>query len=115
MDALLAVAPYCELFFLLCIGHALTDFALISQWMSEEIENHPYSFALPAHSLISALPVYVVTGSVVLALAETITHFVIDWLGLSGRINGWQNQMLLIGTKLLWVGMLALELPFLME
>jgi hypothetical protein len=115
MDTLLSITPYLELFFLLCIGHALTDFALMSQWMREDTDNHPYSFALPAHSLISALPVYVVTGSVVLALAETISHFVIDYLALSGRIDGWLNQLLLIGTKVLWVVLLALELPFLME
>jgi hypothetical protein len=115
MDALLAVAPYLELLFLLCIGYAITEYALVSEYMRNDLENHPYGFALVAHSLISALPVYMVTGSVVLSLAETISHYVIDALHIGGYINRWQNEVLLIGTKVLWVGLLALELPFLME
>ena len=115
MDALLAVAPYLELLLLLCIGHALTDYALISDYMRDDIENSPYGYTLVAHSLISALPVYMVTGSVVLSLAETISHYVIDALAIGGHINRWQNEVLLIGTKVLWVALLALELPFLME
>ncbi|MCY1421714.1 hypothetical protein D9M71_373780 [compost metagenome] len=121
MDALLAIAPYLELFFLLCIGHAFADYPMQSDFIANA-KNHTtdlgrvfWKWVLPSHGLIHAMPVYVVTGSFALAFAEFLAHSVIDYLKCDGKIGFNTDQLLHIGCKVLWVVLLALELPFLAE
>lgn len=121
MDALLATVPFLELFFLLCIGHAFADYPMQSDFIANA-KNHTtelgrmyWKWVLPSHGLIHALPVYIVTGSFVLSLGEFVAHSIIDWLKCDGRIGFNTDQLLHIGCKVLWVVLLALELPFLVE
>jgi hypothetical protein len=121
MDALLAVSPYIELFFLLCIGHALADYPWQGEFVSQAKNRNTavgkiyWKWVLPQHGLIHALPVYMVTSSFVLALAEFVCHTTIDWLSCERKISFNTDQWLHLGCKILWVVLLALELPFLME
>lgn len=121
MELLMTLAPWSELLFLLLIGHAFADYPMQSDFIATA-KNHTtelgkmfWKWVLPSHGLIHALPVYVVTGSFVLAFAEFVCHTVIDWLKCDGRIGFNTDQLLHVGCKVLWVILIAMELPFLME
>ena len=77
-----------ELFFKLCIGHAVADYWAQSEgmrkakgWdnavMSDNVKVWPY--VLTAHALIHGGAVYVITGNTPLALAEFVCHWLIDY------------------------------------
>jgi len=121
METFLSLVPYFELFFLLCIGHAVADYAMQNDFIATA-KNHTtdlgrvfWKWVLPSHGLMHALPVYVVTGSFVLAVAEFVCHSVIDYLKCDGKIGFNTDQLLHIGCKVLWVVLLAMELPLLAE
>ena len=113
MELLLSFIPYFELFFLLCIGHAFADYPMQSDFIANA-KNHTtdlgkmfWKWVLPSHGLIHALPVYIVTGSFALALAEFVCHTIIDYLKCDGRISFNTDQLLHMGCKVLWVGLIA--------
>lgn len=115
------IVPYVELLFLLLIGHAFADYAFQNDFMAQA-KNHRmalgkmyWPYVLPAHGLIHGGFVYVVTGSLVLAVAETVVHSIIDWCKCDGKIGFHTDQWLHIGCKVLWVILLAWELPFITE
>jgi hypothetical protein len=121
MELFLSVVPYIELMFLLMIGHAFADYPMQSDFVATA-KNHTtelgkvfWKWVLPSHGLIHAAPVYLITGSFVLALAEFVCHTVIDYLKCDGKLTFNQDQWLHVACKVLWVGLLALELPFLVE
>lgn len=121
MELVLSAIPSIKLFFLLCIGHAFADYPMQSDFIANA-KNHTtdlgrvfWKWVLPSHGLIHALPVYVVTDSFVLAVAEFICHSVIDYLKCDGKIGFNTDQLLHLGCKVLWVVLLAMELPFLVE
>ena len=98
-------------FFKLCIGHAIGDFWAQSsemrkgkgwknQVMSDNVKVWPY--ALTAHAAIHAGAVWVITGSGILALAEFICHWCIDYGKCSGWYNAHVDQSAHIGCKLMW-------------
>jgi len=102
-----------ETFFKLCIGHAVADFWAQSIEMRQskgwtnDIRSNPGSvkvwpYALTAHALMHAGAVWLVTGSSLLALAEFICHWCIDY----GKCSQWYNthvdQGAHISCKLLW-------------
>ena len=80
------------LFYALVMGHAMADFPLQGRFLamakdrhnklpSSEGEGFPptlWIFALTVHSLIQAAAVWLITGSVLFALAENILHWLID-------------------------------------
>lgn len=109
------------LFYQLLIGHAVGDFVLQPSPMSagkNRQQNQPEKFGegfppwyywLGAHSLTHAGIVYLITSSVVFALIETASHFVIDHLKCERNINLHQDQILHISFKalycvLFWIG-----------
>lgn len=120
-NSFLNAVPYIEIFFLLMIGHSVADYALQNDFMAMA-KNHKtdlgkiyWKFVLPSHGLIHAGFVYFFAGSFVLALAEFVVHTVTDYLKCDGKISYNTDQWIHIGCKVLWVALLALEVPFVLE
>ena len=107
-------------------AHLLKDFALQGTFMSiakNRNANLTQFFpnddsppglwwnALFAHSLIHAGGVWLVTGSVFLALLELVLHFVIDYCKCEGWINFAMDQTLHRLCKVLFVVLLLVGWP----
>lgn len=102
------------LFFQLLIGHALGDFVLQPAPMSAGKNRHnkldekhgegfpPWYYWLSAHSLTHAGIVFVITGSALFALIETLTHWVTDYFKCERWINLHQDQALHVGVKVIY-------------
>jgi hypothetical protein len=90
-----------RLFFALVIGHVAGDYPLQTEFMAMG-KNHRKPFPMPgglapnqgvwlhcltAHALVHAGAVWVITGSMTLALIETALHWVIDFV----KSEGWTN------------------------
>lgn len=104
-------------FFALLISHAVGDFALQGSFLSRaKNRNDTLSDVYPngapsgvwwnalfAHVLIHAGGVWLVTGMVVLAFAELVLHFVIDYAKCEGWISFATDQILHQACKLLYV------------
>ena len=54
----------------------------------------PWFHALLAHSGIHSGAVYLISGSIYMALFELVAHFVIDYLKCKGKIDFNQDQCL---------------------
>jgi len=110
-------------FFLLLVGHAMSDFALQTEAMAfgknrfngppknYDPEKHGplakvWPFWLSAHALISGGAVYIVTGVWWLGLAETVFHWWIDYQKTGKAFGVYYDQMLHILCKFLWTWML---------
>ena len=89
------------LFFKLLIGHALCDFSLQTDSMAKGKNRHrktdappgaayapSWYFWLPAHALIHAGAVLVVTGNHWFAVAELVLHSAIDF----GKCENWYGM-----------------------
>jgi hypothetical protein len=102
------------LFFLLAAGHAFGDFPLQNAFMAEAKNRHSdlgatrWTAVLPAHSLIHGAIVFLVTGSLVLGLAETVAHGAIDFARCEGRLGFGADQILHVACKVAWVALLLL-------
>ncbi|UWQ30246.1 DUF3307 domain-containing protein [Leisingera sp. M523] len=97
---------------LLIFAHMLADYPLQGDFLSKA-KNHtapipgvPWYQALVAHSAIHAGAVFLITGSVLLALAEFIVHAATDHAKCAGRISYNTDQAVHIGCKVLWVAFL---------
>lgn len=101
------------MFCLLIAGHALADFPLQgdatainkNRHAKTELQKHvPFGYWLFSHAIIHGALVGLVTGSVVLGIAETIAHAVIDF----GKCEKWwnihQDQFLHVICKVMWIG-----------
>lgn len=92
---------------LLIAGHALCDYPLQGQFLSDA-KNHRknsawgWKKALFAHSSIHAGMVLLVTGSTLLAVSEWIIHAITDWLKCDERISSNVDQSIHYGCKILW-------------
>ncbi len=104
-----------EALFLLLAAHALADFGLqtefVARFKSSQIKfkdgvtKRPHLVwlhVLAAHSLIHGLMVYLVLGHLGLAVAETFTHAAIDHAKSQNRFGFHTDQLLHIGSKILW-------------
>jgi hypothetical protein len=101
------------LFLALLIVHALCDYPLQGDFLSQA-KNHrrpipgvPWYQALTAHSLIQAGGVWVVTGSVKLAVFELVCHWCIDRTKCDGTTSFDTDQMLHALCKAAWVWIVA--------
>lgn len=96
------------LLFLLIAGHFLADYPLQGQFLAEAKNPHTelgrthWLHALTAHSAIHGGLVALLTGSVLLGLAETIVHWITDWMKCEGFINFNQDQFIHIVCKVIW-------------
>lgn len=99
------------LLFLLIFAHALADYPLQGDFLAQaKNRNTPvgklfWPHALAAHSFIHGGFVLLLTGSLWLALAETLIHAATDWLKCENRISLHADQAIHIGCKVLWVAL----------
>lgn len=97
------------LLFLLIVGHALADFPLQPSFLAESKNRYsrlgtiPWPYALSAHALIHGGFVAVLTGSAVLGVAETVSHWITDWTKCEDRIGLAADQVIHIACKGVWV------------
>lgn len=88
--------------FAMVVGHAVADFALQGEFLSVAKNRHAslerffgsskppkgvWAHALTAHALIHTAPIWLITGSVTLALAEFVLHWAIDF----AKCEGWTS------------------------
>jgi hypothetical protein len=97
--------------FLMIAGHAYADFALQSQYHSGAKHpgnqyHYPWYAALTCHSLIHGGLVALITGSVVLGIAETVAHWLIDCAKGRKLFGMAVDQIAHIGCKFIWIGTL---------
>lgn len=112
-------------FFALLVSHAVGDFALQGNFLSQAKNRHadldaffsggtPPSLwwnALLAHALIHAGGVWLVTGLVVLAAVELLFHFLIDYAKCEQWISFGLDQTLHRLCKVLYVTLLFCNWP----
>lgn len=78
-----------ELVFMLVAVHCLCDYSLQNDFIAHAKNNNTalgklyWKWVLPGHGLIHGLGVYIVTGSIVFGIIETILHTLVDH---------WKNQ-----------------------
>jgi hypothetical protein len=103
------------LLFLLVAGHFLADYPLQGQFLAEAKSRHTklggvyWLHALTGHSFIHGGVVAILTGSVILGIAETVVHWITDWLKCENKISLHQDQAIHLLSKVVWF----LFLPFL--
>lgn len=110
-----------SLFFALLIGHAFADFPLQGDFLSQGKNRHTeppkladgkappktiWIYLMTAHCLIHAGFVWLLTGSVLLGLAELVLHWIIDSLKCEGKTSFAIDQWLHILCKALFVVLL---------
>lgn len=111
---------FAETFFLLLFGHAVADFVFQPKAMglgknrhnkplqsdsalkldinSHKFHPHWYHW-LTAHSMVHGGVVYLITGSLILGVIETLLHWLIDFLKCERRISLNQDQVFHIACK----------------
>ena len=93
---------------LLLLGHFLADYPLQGDFLARAKSRYlpvagvPWYQALLAHASIHAGSVFLVTGSLLLASAELISHCVIDDLKCFGRISFNTDQIAHVICKVMW-------------
>lgn len=95
-------------------AHALCDYPLQGDWLSKA--KNPtltlvpgetiWPLALASHALIQAVAVQLITGSWLLGTAEFIVHFITDYSKCKGRFGYNVDQLIHIGCKVVWFGIL---------
>jgi len=98
--------PLITYFFQLLVAHAIADFVLQHEAMvagknrcnkihdGEGINYPPWYYWLSAHALVHGGAVYLVTGSLVLGIVETVLHWFIDFSKIEKWLNFHQDQAL---------------------
>lgn len=94
-----------ETFIVLLWGHAVADFGLQSNFMAtyKNRNNQPpvppgqkrvtvWPYYLTAHAMIHGAMVYLITGSVIWGVYETVTHWILDYLKTGNYTNPHQDQ-----------------------
>jgi hypothetical protein len=100
--------PSFQILFLLMSGHALADFSLQTDFIANGKNRHSelgkghWFYCLTGHSFIHGGIVYLITGSLGLGIAETIVHWIIDFLKCDNRFSFRTDQFLHIFCKILW-------------
>ena len=98
-----------ELFYLLLIAHVIGDYVLQNDFIAQaknkntELGKNYWLVVLPSHSLIHSGLVYFVTGSMFIGLLELFTHTVIDYLKNEDYITFYQDQLLHLLSKVMYV------------
>lgn len=94
--------------FYFVVGHFLADYPLQNDYLARS-KNHKapegngvWYMTLPAHGFIHGGFVAVITGSVILGLAETILHSLIDYFKCDGKLSYQADQFLHLVYKVVW-------------
>ena len=108
--------------FALLIGHMLADYPLQGGFLAmaknrrgdvaaffgeRQVPRGLWIHALSAHSMIHGGMVWLLTGSVLLALVETLLHWVIDYVRCEGWIGYTTDQMLHFACKIAYATVIA--------
>lgn len=105
---------YFEVLFFLIVGHALADYPLQGEFLSQaknrntQIGKMFWPHALASHSFIHGGFVAAITGSVSLGVAEAVVHGITDWLKCESKISLNVDQGIHIFCKVVWA-LIALE------
>jgi len=104
------------LFFALAIGHFVCDYPMQGTFLATMKNRHvdnkggagnlpslTWVHALTAHSFIHAGAVWLITGSVLLALCEVVLHWLIDFSKCEGWISYHVDQLLHLTCKAVFV------------
>lgn len=112
------------IFFALVIGHVLADYPLQGRFLAMAKNRHAdvsslfggeapprglWIHALTSHSLIHAGVVWLITGSIVLGLAELALHWVIDFAKCEKWTNLTSDQALHLICKASYVALIGLS------
>jgi hypothetical protein len=115
-----------KILFLLLAGHALGDFSLQTEWVAMHKDRHSrlrmsaeeranalviWPHLLTAHSLIHGGIVFMITGKLSLALAETAVHWITDYAKCERWFNFHVDQGIHVLTKLIWTALIAFQVP----
>ena len=107
--------------FALLIGHSVADFPLQGDFLSQGKNRHNprpvladgktspsdlWVYLMSAHCFIHAGFVWIISGSVVLALVEFVLHWIIDAVKCEGSTSFATDQWLHIATKAVYVGVI---------
>jgi hypothetical protein len=91
---------------LMVFAHALADYPLQGEFLSKAkanlIPGINHRIAMIMHCIIHAGFVFIITGSVLLFIAEYTLHYAIDTAKVKGKINFEQDQCLHLLCKVLW-------------
>lgn len=93
--------------FLLCAGHALCDYPLQGQFLSDAKNRHINTGKgwwrdMLAHCLIQSGMVLLITGSLWFAIAELAIHYATDCAKCEGWISSGVDQSIHYACKVLW-------------
>jgi len=99
-----------ETLFLLLAAHWLADYPLQGDFLAQAKAKGPLRiYHLVAHAGIQGAAVYVVTGSVMLGLAEWAIHTATDEAKTRNWISFSQDQVIHVGCKVVWAVLLYLS------
>lgn len=103
------------LFFQFLVGHALGDYVFQRDIMAKSKSRHATVFKtagpgfpgwyywLASHALVHGGAVFIISGSILLGVVETVLHFLIDFCKCEHWINLHVDQILHILCKLAYV------------
>ena len=104
---------FAELLFVLIFAHALADYPLQGAFLSEAKNRNTaigkvfWPHALFAHAMIHGGFVFLITGSLAMALAEVVIHAATDWLKCESKISLNVDQAIHIACKVAYAALLA--------
>ena len=122
IDAVSGWSGFFVLLFAFAIGHVLADYPLQGPFLAESKNRHadPFSLAekastpiglwihaLTAHSLIHGGAVWLITGSVTLALVEVVVHWLIDFSKCEGWFGYTTDQLLHLSCKVVYAAAIS--------
>jgi len=99
---------FATLLFALVFAHALADYPLQGEFLATaKNRNTPvgkmfWMHALPAHAIIHGGFVLFLTGSLWLAIAETVIHGITDWFKCENKISLHVDQAIHLSCKFVW-------------
>jgi hypothetical protein len=102
------MADFMPMLLAMLVWHAIADYPLQGDFLAKAknrfapIPGVPWAQALGAHALIHAGGVWLITGSLWLALAEFVLHAFIDYSKCYGSIGFNTDQSLHVGCKVAW-------------
>jgi hypothetical protein len=102
------IYPFYVMLFWMVVGHALADYPLQGEFLAiaknpdTEIGRVFWPHALFAHSMIHAGFVALITGSIVLGLAEAVVHALTDLAKCAGKIGIHTDQLIHFVCKFVW-------------